>query len=621
MGDEGIGIVDIGSNGIRFGLVSSLSRHLPVIYEERAPISLLEAQNSDTGKVPIPDKVIDDVIDSLKRFKLLAQQYKIKNVKIVATEATRSAPNSKEFKSKILDATGWEIKELSKADEAEISAMGIIATYFGVEGLVMDMGGGSVELNYIINRPGESEFQKSNSPINLPYGATELKNRLSKEKPHKIFKEIKDKLEESFKNLIPPENIKDKSGYDVYMCGGGLRSLGYLSMSDFESETSKSSKQKATYPIPIINGYGISAKELAGITKRFVPSHDSSASEYEPSVKKLFPNGTPFRIGNRRAELIPASCFFLEALMEVIPLRYVYFCEGGVRQGSCFNIMPESERKKDPFDTFISSHPLQPKYITDKYRDKLVDIIKAALPSVFYDVLDSDELVTETTTKRRPRRLERLLPSLVYLAHWSMSLAKESRPIYAFYLPLSGGALCNAPGITHVDRAIISWCLMYRHYDDSSGDGVEDDVSDIASTMFYSIKKMIPGGKDGRKVCEIIGKFLGFLILCRPINFEQNEGIGISGCDEPSIEFNVHEDDQDNKKTYNIGLSLTTKMGVQTEHSSSQKTPLIKNPIVNKSRKKLEKSFSLGHKIKKGDKKDDKKNGYPRSDINIKILF
>ncbi|CAG8853747.1 30698_t:CDS:1, partial [Gigaspora margarita] len=82
---KGMGIVDIESNGIRFGLVSSLSLLLPVIYEERAPISLLKAQNSDTGNKPIPEDVIVEVINCLKHFKLLAQQYKINNVEVVAT--------------------------------------------------------------------------------------------------------------------------------------------------------------------------------------------------------------------------------------------------------------------------------------------------------------------------------------------------------------------------------------------------------------------------------------------------------------------------------------------------------------------------------------------------------
>ncbi|CAG8697492.1 3101_t:CDS:1, partial [Dentiscutata erythropus] len=620
-GDEnGKGVIDIGSNGIRFGLVSSLSRHLPVIYEERAPISLFDAQHSGTERVGIPESVIVDVINSLKRFKLLSQQYKVNDVKVLATEATRTAPNSDDFRSRILKATNWDIDLLSKDDEAKISAKGIIATYYGVEGLVMDMGGGSVEINYVIHHPEEDSIEMSDSPINLPYGAAALSSLLSEannpRKRHELFEKIKGDLEKSYKKLNPPKNIEDESGFKVYMSGGGLRALGYLCMSEFESEAGKSSENKAAYPVPIINGYGISAKELARITKRLIPDHDPSITKDKPT-EKLFPNGNPFRISNRRANLIPAACFLLEAVMEVIPLRYVYFCEGGVRQGKCFDMMPESERKKDPLDTFISSHPLQPKYITNQYRNKLVGIIKAALPPVFYDILDSDDLVTETTTKK-PRRLERLLPSLVYLSYWSMNLAKESRPIYAFYLPLAGGPLCNAPGITHVDRAIISWCLMYRHYSDS-GD-VEDDVSAIASAMFYSVKKMIPGGKDGRKVCEVIGKFLGFVTLCHPFNYEQNDEVSISN--EPLIQFKVSEDDRDaksEKKTYNIELNLMTKMEI-TENSSLQKSSLVNNPIVKKAYKKLEKSFSLGQKIKKDDKKN-KKNGYHKSDINISVLI
>ncbi|CAG8789484.1 13871_t:CDS:1, partial [Racocetra fulgida] len=266
-------IVDIGSNGIRFGLVSSLSRHLPVIYEERAPISLFEAQYSGTELIPIPEHVIVDVIDSLNRFKLLSQFYKVNDVRVLATEATRTAPNSDDFRSRIYNATGWEIELLSKDDEAKISAMGIIATYYGVEGLVMDMGGGSVELNYVIHHPKEGTIKMSDSPINLPYGAAALTKLLDEaDKPrkrHELFKLLKSDLEKGLKKLNPPKSMQDEHGFTVYMCGGGLRSLGYLSMSEFESETSESSKHKVVYPIPIINGYGISAKELARITKRF----------------------------------------------------------------------------------------------------------------------------------------------------------------------------------------------------------------------------------------------------------------------------------------------------------------------------------------------------------------
>jgi retrograde regulation protein 2 len=119
------GVVDMGSNGIRFGIVSSLARHLPVAYEERAPIALLDAQGDERI---IPNDVINQVITSFLRFKQLCQDAHVEldNVHVIATEATRIAVNSKEFLDRIYQATGWTVSLLSKQQEALISASGIV---------------------------------------------------------------------------------------------------------------------------------------------------------------------------------------------------------------------------------------------------------------------------------------------------------------------------------------------------------------------------------------------------------------------------------------------------------------------------------------------------------------
>lgn len=123
------GVVDMGSNGIRFGIVSALARHLPVAYEERAPIALLDALGDDRI---IPSDVIDQVITSFLRFKTLCQDAKVEphNVRVIATEATRIASNSQEFLSRIYEATGWTVSLLSKQEEALISASGIVGKGF-----------------------------------------------------------------------------------------------------------------------------------------------------------------------------------------------------------------------------------------------------------------------------------------------------------------------------------------------------------------------------------------------------------------------------------------------------------------------------------------------------------
>ncbi|CAG8448450.1 10689_t:CDS:2 [Acaulospora colombiana] len=616
---KGIGVVDIGSNGIRFGLVSSLQRHLPTVYEERAPISLFEAQHSselDSEPTSIPEDIIDDVVNCLQRFKYISKQYGIDDVRVVATEATRIAPNSKDFRDRILKATGWEVEILSEIDEARISGMGVVATYHGVEGLVMDMGGGSVEMNYIIHRPKESgNINMSSSPINIPYGAAALTNRLKREdtpqKRSDLFEKIKGELRENFSKLNPPEEIRRDGGYNVYMCGGGLRSLGYLSMSETEYKMSKkSSNDKAAYPIPIINGYGTPAEELAKIIKRLVPVHDPLVTK-DQSVQDIFPKANPFRISKRRAKLIPAACFLLEAVMEVVPLKYVYFCEGGVRQGKCFDLMPEVQRQKDPLETFILSHQFNPRFDVQH----LLAIVKSGIPSVFYDVLDYNDSINNSI--RKPNRLDRLFPNLLYLAHWSMNLAKESRPIAAFNLPLAGGLLCNAPGLSHIDRAILSWCLMWRYHQDASGSksgGVENDVSAIDPVLFHNVKKMIPAGKDGRKVCEIIGKLIGFVILCHPGNSLPDTNLSGKAINEyPRVCKLAVKDDGGitttaKKKRWDIELTVLTKSGEVTDGSLVH---LTDNSIVKNACKKLEKTYELT--------KDNHENGYHLGEINIRL--
>lgn len=62
----------MGSNGIRFS-ITDLSAHtariLPTLFQDRAGVSLYDAQWSSGEKVPIPDTVIRDVCTAFARFK------------------------------------------------------------------------------------------------------------------------------------------------------------------------------------------------------------------------------------------------------------------------------------------------------------------------------------------------------------------------------------------------------------------------------------------------------------------------------------------------------------------------------------------------------------------------
>ncbi|KAF1805593.1 Ppx/GppA phosphatase family-domain-containing protein [Mucor lusitanicus] len=498
------GVVDMGSNGIRFGIVSALARHLPVAYEERAPIALLDAQGDDRV---IPSDTIDEVITSFLRFKKLCQdaQVEIQNVRVIATEATRIAANSKEFLDKIYQATGWTVSLLSKQQEALISASGIVGSFNHVNGLTMDLGGGSVEVSYVMttsipddnlknDTTTDDSIRVSPHPVSMPYGAAALKRRLARCESEKdvqaLYKEVVTELKKAHDQAQLPDTLAHKDGYKVYMSGGGFRALGYLSMAVNAQETlfpKRSTNRKHMYPIPIINGYSVTGKEFKELAK-----HYRNKNPHE-LMKKL----KVFRVSKRRAGMIPASCFLVSAILEVFKIRRVYFSEGGVRLGYCWQLLSAEEKQKDPLIEGVKAYTAQSEFtLSQKEFDAIYAILANALPELYLDPL-------------HPLQLHRLLPAAIHLSNLTSHYPKETRAFVAFHMPLAGGPLANVPGLSHRERAIIAILLAYRQ-----GGAVPDPI-------FYAIQAMV--GRRGVTVCKYVGRLMELVFAVSPLH----PGVGL----------------------------------------------------------------------------------------------
>jgi retrograde regulation protein 2 len=133
------------SNGIRFSIsdLTPPARALPTVFQDRAAISLYDAQYQSGDKGPIPQDVINQILAALARFKITCTDFGVANdkIRILATEATRTAVNSSKFRQQIKDATDWDVDMLPKEIEGRIGALGVASSFSDVEGLVMDLGG------------------------------------------------------------------------------------------------------------------------------------------------------------------------------------------------------------------------------------------------------------------------------------------------------------------------------------------------------------------------------------------------------------------------------------------------------------------------------------------------
>ena len=146
--------IDIGSNAVRLLISSVIKRPNDNLYKKislvRVPLRLGEDVFS---KGKLSKKSIKKLSDALKAFKLLMILHKVDVFKAVATSAMREALNSSKIIDDIFKSHDILIDIISGKDEATIIANVFLNSKlnFSNHYLYVDVGGGSTELNIIID--------------------------------------------------------------------------------------------------------------------------------------------------------------------------------------------------------------------------------------------------------------------------------------------------------------------------------------------------------------------------------------------------------------------------------------------------------------------------------------
>jgi retrograde regulation protein 2 len=332
----------------------------------------------------------------------------------------RTAINSTDFLNRINGATGWSVRLLTQQEEATIGSEGIAASFAAVNGLVLDLGGGSCQLNWMVT--GQQTVM-SKTPVSMPYGAAALKNRLSREDPSKLRAELVDAFKKAYATIQPPKDLSAKG--HIWACGGGFRGMGYYLLGTHSVQP---------YPIPLINGFSVLASTFTQTARNVSTTSSTEMSDM-------------FRISKRRASQVPAVALVIDALTTAIPgLNTIHFSQGtalillttgGVREGVLYSMLPKEIRSQDPLLAAVAP------YSPASY-DAILASAKTAIPTIAPEVI-----------------LTRILPALVSLSYLHARLPKEVASIAALH-SMTIGQLAAAPGITHDIRAAIALGLCMR---------------------------------------------------------------------------------------------------------------------------------------------------------------
>lgn len=422
----------IHSNGIRFSITDlspPTTRIMPTLYQDRVGISLYDAQWRTGEKAPIPESVTKDVVRSLLRFKSTCHDFGVldSNVRIVATEATRQAINSEDYRGAIEKATGWKVEMLPKEEEGRVGAMGVVSSFSYVKGLMMDLGGGSTQITWLIAENGEVKMSERGS-VSMPYGAAALSRRLHEaqnqgaSKLEELRREITSNLQNAVKEIQIPKEITNLAntpeGLPLYLSGGGFRGWGFVLMSQHPIQP---------YPIPIINGFKATTSNFYNID--MVKSAVSGSDNL-------------FRVSERRAAQVPAVALLVTCLLEALPtISTVHFAQGGVREGSIFSSLPPDIKHQHPLITVTLPH-------SSPSASKLVGYIFKAIPSG--DTKSVPSCITNS-----------LLTAFAYSMYIHNSMNKDIQSASALRSTTTG-ALASVHGADHEDRAMLAIMLCER---------------------------------------------------------------------------------------------------------------------------------------------------------------
>lgn len=431
-------LVDMGSNGIRFS-ISDLSppqsRLLRCLYRERAAISLFDAlkESSSGGSYEFSPEVIPRVSRTLARFKAIADEFAVppEHISVFATEAMRKASNAASMLSAIRSESGLDVSILAPEVETLFGAMGARSGFATVNGLFLDLGGGSVQMTYMNSSMEGYELQAALSGQSLPFGAARLISILKnddtevqamaldelKVKMHGAFSS----LQEEFPLLKDTQTEPNSSGIDIYLCGGGFRGYGGILMHNDPIHP---------YPISTVGAYTVKGsffKETAAMRK--------INAEYEGKI---------FGMSKRRRDQFPAIATVVDALVNIVPcIRTVTFCSGGNREGALLMKLPVSVREASPLPLLHHDNNTDPTAL-----DFVVRMIQAALPS-------------NIGHSNPPTVLSLGLGPLFASEIWSRS-GGPSEANASFQLHRSLSRDPEVPGLTHLARSVLGLTLCFR---------------------------------------------------------------------------------------------------------------------------------------------------------------
>lgn len=296
-------IIDIGSNSVRLVIYNGPPRAPAVLFNEKVSAGLGRGLGNGAA---LDAGAVKQALRALERFAAVARSMGVKDIRTVATAAVRDASDGQKFLSDVAEL-GLSVDLLSGDQEACASGFGVISAFPEANGIVGDLGGGSLELVRI--KDGAVHER-----VSLPLGVLRLA----------AMGHGRGMIDRQVRKIVSKSGWKSSGeGLSFWLVGGSWRALARLHM------------HLTDYPLPVLHGYAMPPEAASRLVRAIGRMDRKRLKDIE-----ALPSGRIAALGD--------AAVLLATLTKVLGSSALVVSAYGLREGLIYQDLEADQRKRDP---------------------------------------------------------------------------------------------------------------------------------------------------------------------------------------------------------------------------------------------------------------------------------
>jgi exopolyphosphatase/guanosine-5'-triphosphate,3'-diphosphate pyrophosphatase len=296
--NDTVAVIDIGSNSGRVMVFErDGSNHLRLLAGSRAPLRLVHDVDQ---RAELSEATMARTMEAIRDFQAIAESAGAARVVAVATAAMRDAGNGARFTERVQRELGIRIDIIGGLTEARLGFVGAVRGLGVANGILFDLGGGSLQITRFGNR-------RMAEPISLPFGALRLSEKFLRDDPP-TGKQVR-RLRDHVRSRLKTERVGRLLAGDQFVgTGGTLRNV------------AKIDRQTRQYPIGSLHSYVLDIDRLADVVDRLA----ATKYKHRDDIPGLSAD---------RADSIVGGAVAIQTLAEFVGAKRIIVSGQGLREG------------------------------------------------------------------------------------------------------------------------------------------------------------------------------------------------------------------------------------------------------------------------------------------------